>query len=368
MATFYRVGADRSEVALELSKDVTFDPEAQRLALVVAGQGGRLEVTGVADNGWLRLDNPSNAIERLLLTDPGGLVQVWVLDAAERQCLHAEPALCHTSFFAPLVDFAAVAGPLAYTQPAQLAVFTHVHNDAQMLALWERIYLQWLPAEHVYVIDHGSSPPCGALASGVQVQRIPRGEVDHLNIAAFCNQFQRFLLTQYRWVLHVDVDEVVLAIDGFDALLARLDRSPPGTILRPGHAVDLLPRPGIDAALDRSALIGPQRPWAVPNPEYQKPVIVGAPATWGPGFHYVAETSRVVTDDRLWLVHLSRIDIELTLARNRNWRASKGSAADQALVDHRHRPTTRDAATAEHAALAASPGAFALPEALQRQF
>ena len=65
------------------------------------------------------------------------------------------------------------------------------------------------------MIDHGSTPPAvEVLSPGTQCIRLPRGLTDPANTARFCNHFQRFLLTQYRWVIHVDVDELLVPEDG----------------------------------------------------------------------------------------------------------------------------------------------------------
>ena len=73
-------------------------------------------------------------------------------------------------------------------------------------------------------IDHGSDrSPSFALHPGTQIVSIPRGAVDHINISQFCGYFQRFLLSQYRWVIHVDSDELLVHEHGVAALLEKLD-------------------------------------------------------------------------------------------------------------------------------------------------
>ena len=370
MATLYRVGPGR-ELALRLDGPA-FDPAGHRLVLVVAGQGAELQVAGVGDQGWLRLTDHALAVERLLAARAGDTaLDLWVVDASGANLLHSEPLACHPSFFVGLLDFAAA--PLyghadaAYPKPGLLAVFTHVHDDHEMLRLWVRHHARWLPPEHLHVIDHGSTVPCEPHPPGVQVVRIPRSVVDHGNIAQFCNQYQRFLLAQYRWVMHVDVDEWAVPADGFDGWLARLDAAGPSAqaVIRPRHAVDLVERPGVDAALDPSRPLGAQRSAIVANAEYVKPVLLGAPATWGPGFHFVMEDHRVVTDEHLWLIHLAKVDVDLALIRDRTWLARRQSSADQRVAPPSRRHATREDMVASIEALLASAQASALPDAIR---
>lgn len=343
MATAYRVGPD-NDIALRLER-TAFDPATHRLALQVGARAYRIDVNGVSDDGWLRIDDSAFAVERVLVAHRDEVLELVVTDLARSRRLAVEPLHFHQSFFVPLVDFAALSLPgfetRSYPRPGLLAACTHVYNDPAFLRVWERHYARFVPHEQLYVIDHGSNPPAAeVLSAGTQCIRLPRGPTDQANIAQFCNHFQRFLLTQYRWVIHVDVDELLVPEDGYAGLLDRLaaDAGPP-RIVEPAHAMDLVGHPVTEAPLDLDRPLTAQRRFLVPNAEYRKPALVSRPATWGPGFHYAVEAFAVVEDPRLWLVHLAQADAQLAASRNRTWLETLASRLDRATVDHRHRST-----------------------------
>jgi len=341
MAIAYRVGPDAS-IALRLDR-AGYDPQSHRLALRVAGHAYRIDVDGFNAEGWLRVASPSFSFDRAVLAHRDAVVEVVLTDLGHQQALATEPLVFHQSFFAPLVDFAAMPMPgfsvAPYAKPARLAVFTHAFNDAAMLRLWERHYTGFGPDVGLYVLDHGSLPPAAdAVSSRVHCVPLPRGEVDNANLAQFCNHFQRMLLTQYRWVVHVDADELLVPEDGIAAWRARLDADAgPPRIVEPAHGVDLVVHPDLEAPLDPHRPITLQRRFLVRNGDYRKPVLASRPTTWGPGFHYAIETHDVTVDPQLWLVHLAHADVDLDVARNRQWLAARSSVTDAVRVDHSHR-------------------------------
>lgn len=343
MATAYRVGPD-NDIALRFERG-SFDPGTQRLALQAGPRVYRIDVNAVGEDGWLRIDDGAFAVERALVAHRDEPLELVVTDLSRARRLAAEPLHFHQSFFVPLVDFAALAlpgiEPRSDLRPGLLAACTHVYNDAAFLRVWERHYARFVPREQLYVIDHGSTPPAAeVLSPGTQCIRLPRGLTDPANIARFCNHFQRFLLTQYRWVIHVDVDELLVPEDGYAGLLERLAADPgPPRIVEPAYAMDLVGHPVTEGPLELDRPLTAQRRFLVPNAEYRKPALVSRPATWGPGFHYAVEAFAVVEDPRLWLVHLAQADVALTAARNRTWLETLSSRPDRATVDHGQRST-----------------------------
>ena len=372
MATVHRVGPD-NDIALKLDR-VSFDPRSHRLVIEAGGRAYRLAVTGMGEGGWIRLDDSSFAVERVLVAHRDSSLVLAVTDPAHVERLAAEPLLFHQSFFAPLVDFNALALPgfsvAPYAPPALLAVCTHVYDDHTMLRLWERHYARFVPNEHLYVIDHGSTTPAReVLQPATQLVRLPRGAADQANIAQFCNGFQRFLLTQYRWVIHVDVDELLVPQDGFDAFLARLAADPgPPRIVEPAHAADLVQHPDLEAPVDLARPLTSQRRFLVPNAEYLKPALVSRPATWGPGFHYAVESFAVAADPLLWMVHLAKADVGLCLERNRKWLGTPRSATDKVRVDHTHRQGDEGQTREAFLKLLAGPTVEQVPEWMRGMF
>jgi hypothetical protein len=360
------------DVGLVLRIDCqNFHPQDHAVSLALGDRAHHLVILGAAvEGGAWRIDNPAHALERLLKAHAHLPCALWITDTSRTQCWHIEPLESHASVWLNLVDFAVLARQASSDapspRPGRMAIFTHVYNDAAMLQWWLRHYSRCVAPMCLHVIDHGSDTPLTAADGpvGVQWVRLPRSVADHDNIAQFCNYYQRFLLTQYRWVLHVDVDELLVASDGFTALLARLEalaQTQPEAIVQPRYAVELLEQVGIDAPLDLALPLGQQRTRAWPNPQYQKPVLVAQPATWGPGFHYVMEAQRVLDDERLWLIHLAHADTQLAVQRNRKWQATAQSPRDAVRVAHGHRAVDAAQHAAQLQSLARSAQAIALP-------
>lgn len=283
--------------------------------------------------------------------------------------VHVEPLFFHHSFFMPLVDYAKalpVSAPGA--QPELLAAFTHAFDDNDMLRLWERHHAQLVGHQHLYVLDHGSAAsPAQVLHPKTNVVRLPRGATDHADIARFCGNFQRFLLSQYRWVLHTDADELLVDAAGNAALLARLAGDAEGGIRAPGQAFDILQDLRTEGPLRPCEPLGPQRGFMLPNPLYKKPLLASEPASWLQGFHQVYEEQRVREDTGLWLLHLQSADFGLLLQKNQKWNAIRQSEADR-RISPQNRPADTASLKAWFQATLADPALLPIPEALRALF
>ena len=270
---------------------------------------------------------------------------------------HEELVLFHHSFFLPFVDYVKTM-PLGgdSRKPGLLAAFTHAYDDNDMLRFWEAHHARLVGHRNLYVIDHGSAvSPKSVLHPQTNVVPLPRGETDHADMARFCGHFQRFLLSQYRFVLHTDADELLVHEDGEEALLARLSdgglEGGPGSILQPGQAFDVLHDVrdvrggvrgddlgggrldvGVEGPLQPGELVSMQRSLMLPAEGiYRKPVLAGIPASWLPGFHLVYEEQSVRQEPGLWLMHLQAADFDLLLDKNRKWNSLRQTAKDQGI-------------------------------------
>lgn len=295
------------------------------------------------DGILILVENSYNTLEAALLgAGPSAYVGIVVTDADSQGILLTEPLSFHLSFFGRFFDFAhdddiyTVRG--SYAKTGSLAIFTHVYNENSMLKVWEKFYSRIVPLTDLFVIDHGStSDPRQVLSPGINIISVPRGPVDHRAISHFCNTFQRFLLSQYEWVLHVDADELLVHARGWDyfsqSLLARRDK----VIIKAAHGYNLTHDVASEAALDLSVPLGLQRRHLVSVPIYAKPVLSSIPTTWRIGFHLVLETHALVEDPELWLIHLSYVDLGLHLEKSRKW-----SALDVAETERRESPHLYD--------------------------
>jgi len=283
---------------------------------------------------------------------------------------HAEAVLFHHSFFAPLVDYCRAFPHCEPTaRPETLAVFTHVYDDTAMLRFWEWHHARLVGQRNLFVIDHGSPvSPRLLLHPETNVVRLPRGETDHAEMARFCGGFQRFLLSQYRWVLHTDADELLVHEQGNAALMHLL--ATPGTqgIFAPGHAVDIIHDQRREGPLRLGEPLGPQRGFMLPNDLYKKPLLASEPASWLQGFHLVFEEARVREVPALWLLHLQSADFELLLRKNRKWNALKQSAADVALCPQNGRPADEESLKAWYAGVLADARLGPIPQELRRLY
>jgi len=236
----------------------------------------------------------------------------------------------------PQVDLLALTRHLHRNPAGRLAVFTNVFNEGPMLQAWEAHYSKVLDLIDLYVIDDGSTDgSLGLLSRDTRVIHIPKGEFDGWGMANFCSAFQRFLLTKYEWVCHVDCDELLIAKDGFgsDSFLARLT---PNRILQADEALlvvqdEAASEVRFDFSLRRS--ITEQRSRFGPEIRgFLKPVLADIPVTWGPGYHYCLEQSEPLSD--FWLIHLKYVDFHRLCYRYHQWSVMASSSLTDSYYWH----------------------------------
>lgn len=333
MAELFRITGTPEEAApglyLRVPEFITVPPHC-RFGLLPAGQSSLqlLEVEQTAA-GWKLLGQGINTEYMLHSVLRAGPVHLCIFDALSEGTIFFKTELqADRSFYANTSDWLKLFEALPYTKPGRLAVFTHAYNEKAVLEVFLRHYGQFTDAANLYVINHGSDPDqIDHLRSRVHVIDIPRGETDHYNISAFCGHFQRFLLTQYDWVLHVDADELIVYEQGVDAFRQALPAQPAPTIIRPAHAYELLHDIRSEGPIDLAAPISLQRSLLVQSPAFHKPVLASSPTTWTIGFHNCLEPD-TVTMEQLWLVHLRDFDFERSVERDRKWMALRRSALD----------------------------------------
>ncbi len=334
------------------------DFPAQGLVFALGLDGREYPLTRVAlQQNTLAIQDELCQVERILQRSSTGQASLVIRHASGAAPDHVEPVLFHHSFFLPFVDYAR-SMPLGggYAKPGLLACFTHVYDDNDMLRFWESHHARLAGHRNLYVIDHGSPvSPRTVLDARTNVVALPRGDTDHANMARFCGHFQRFLLSQYRFVLHTDADELLVHEDGEAALLARLEADGKdgiegiGGIVMPGHACDILHDlrggpggPGGEGPLEPGALVSAQRSVMLPATGiYKKPVLADIPASWLEGFHQVYEEASLREEPRLWLMHLQSADFDLLLQKNRKWNAVHQTEKDR-RISPQNRPGDKE--------------------------
>ncbi len=207
--------------------------------------------------------------------------------------------------------------------PPKVAAVTMVYNEAALLPVWTRHYARQVGADHCYVVDHGSSEPL-ALPPGVNMLRLPRSPHDDPRRARFISQLTSSLLEYYDWVIHTDVDELVLADPRQFANLPDFCRAAAdGTVSAIGF--DIQHVPAIEPPLDPALSIGSQRGWARFTSAMCKPVLSRQPLEWAPGFHC---SNQPVAFASLYLFHLHWADRGIGLQRLGKTRAMPWAEGD----------------------------------------
>ena len=294
----------------------------------------------------IELQNLMFTFEQVIVEVGELLPYLIIKNRHDSSVLITEELQFHPSFFKPFFDFARNPEilPFArapYQPPECLAIFTHVHNEQEGLAIWEKHYASLVPHRHLFVIDHGSDrSPSDILHNDTQVVTIPRGVVDHINIGQFCAHFQRFLLDQFRWVIHVDCDELLIDRRGSDALLAKLLTSDYGPIVRPLQAVELLDHTDGHIGIDINKPLSFQRQLIKDAKSYRKPVLARVPTTWGLGFHHAFEDAQTSVDPDLWLIHIRYADLALAARREGIWTDAEQSESAKVFTPQHTRCQT----------------------------
>lgn len=332
------------------------DLEIKRpVVALVVGSAGHAVACAAIQSDIITIDDALCQMEHVVrLAGQGGL-GLLVRDQDGAVPDHVEPLVFHQSFFLPFFDYARAvpqggsansvgpAAPPGSGKPGLLAAFTHAFDDADMLRFWIDHHARLAGAANLYVIDHGSAPPLrGALPPEVNVVPLPRGLVDHADMARFCGHFQRFLLTQYRYALHTDADELLVFEQGEEALRGLLEQGRVSGILAPQAALEVIHDVRSEPALRPGEPISRQRGLALPGHwTMVKPVLADRPASWRQGFHQVYEQELVGQVRGLWLVHLHAADARLLQGKNRRWNAAAQTGADR-LISPQARPESKE--------------------------
>jgi hypothetical protein len=318
------------------------------------------------EEGVARISNEYFLFDAIVLKHKEQTLFLAFMHDDDKNYSHIESLVFHQSYFYQFYDFAKTSDiyqfPGHYVLHQPLAIFTQVYNETTMLKIWESYYSKIVDPRHLYVIDHGSdNNPRDYLHRDVNVVKIPRGETDHRNIAHFCNQFHRFLLSNYKWVIHVDVDEILVHKSGTSSFLEELGKSSEKKIIKAAEAYNIVHNAVSEAPLDLARPITLQRTHIVPDRCEQKPVIASVPTTWGMGFHFVLEKDTLVEDSDLYVMHLPYMDIGLIAAKSSKWNDMKFSDACELHGKHTKTATATDQIARELGEKLASDGATTLP-------
>nr|WP_321271296.1 glycosyltransferase family 2 protein [uncultured Tolumonas sp.] len=256
-----------------------------------------------------------------------------------------------------------------YLRSKKIAIFTHASNESIFLDKFIQYYSQFSETQDIYVIIHGHEPNTAEKIKKNNCQSIciPKGNVDHLNIKRYVEYFQRFLLTQYEWVLHVDCDELLVHKNGVDYIKNILLDEHKGKTLQAEFGLNIIHDPDNESELDPSCLFTLQRSKGKYEEAYAKPVLSSIPTTWGLGFHKCLNDLETVIVPDLYLVHLAHISLAEKLRRNKVWMNYNLSKSDSEFVTNQHRQTDNER-TKEDLQLMLQTDTIDLPEWIKGQF
>jgi len=375
MAFVFRSPENERAVYIRCDKAVSA-PEDRRVMLIcgtVAYQmADALGVSWPADN-LIKISNEYFLFDSLILKHKTDTVYLAFLGKDGDGYSSSEPLVFHQSYFYQFYDFAKTSDifqlPGHFLRHEPVAIFTQVYNENTMLKLWEKYYSKSIDPRHLYVLDHGSTiDPREIVSSKINVIKMPRGETDHRNLAHFCSQFQRFLLSHYRWVIHTDVDEIIIHKNGFTHFVQMLSDRNEAQIIKAADAYNIVHNPLVESDLDLEQPITLQRTHIVPDSSYRKPLIASVPNTWGLGFHFVLEKELLVEDDDLWLMHLPFMDLELIAAKNSKWNSITFSEACQIHIPHSKSSTESEDIATMLAAKLTTEGSTTMPDWVRGMF
>ena len=195
--------------------------------------------------------------------------------------------------------------------PPRVAVVTMAYNEPDFAAIWCRYYAAELGARNCYIIDHGSDDGSLDGIGAINIVRIPRSPQDDTRRAQFLSRFCGALLSWYDAVIHVDIDEILVACPDRHAGLISYCAADARPVVS-AVGLDLLHRPGRERPFAAGLPVTVQRSWLRFSSAMCKPVLIRTQVEWAPGFHSVAAPPAF---GELYLFHLRYVDLGRGLAR-----------------------------------------------------
>lgn len=208
-----------------------------------------------------------------------------------------------------------------------LAAVTMVYNEAEFIPLWIKYYSEQVGKENCFIVDNSSDD--GSLdkyKSEVNVIRVPREYMDDERRTKFLSEFCSSLLNYFSHVIHVDVDEFIVANpDKYSGLKDYATKWVKGRKSVTSIGLNVTHLPSEEQTIDFSQPILSQRSYVRFVSPMCKPCFIAKPITWSPGFH--GSTHETVFDD-IFMFHMRYFDLNYGLTRlhktrNMKWKSEK---------------------------------------------
>ncbi len=205
---------------------------------------------------------------------------------------------------------------------APCAALTMVRGEDFFLARWLAYYRQFLPDEHIYVINHGADPEVAEIAKGVNVIGLPYDETrKSVNQRRWqiLSHFTSGLTQFYNWVICNDVDELVVldpdhGSNLVDHLMSRRAEKRIAPVIVP-FAVEMVHVPELepDELTKADPILGKRRIYRL-NSNYAKPCVTSVPLDFKAGGHG-STIHNVDLDPHLYNFHLRFVDYGICMSR-----------------------------------------------------
>jgi hypothetical protein len=192
------------------------------------------------------------------------------------------------------------------------------YNEPDFVPIWTRHYARHVGAENCYVLDHGSDDGSTEGLGDINVMRLPRSPFNEPSRRRFVNAFCAGLLEYYDFVLHVDIDEIVLPDPRHHATLADYCAEPRGEVTN-AIGLNVQHVPSQEPPLDLARPVSTQRRHVWLSSTMCKPLLIRQKVTWSVGGHCCEYPVRF---DGLFMFHLRWFDRGLGLRRLAKTRAT----------------------------------------------
>lgn len=203
-----------------------------------------------------------------------------------------------------------------------LAAVTMVYNEPEFIPLWIKYYGEQVGKENCYIVDNGSDD--GSLddyKDEVNIIRVPREYKDNQQRTKFLSEFCSSLLNYFSHVIHVDVDEFIVANPAkYQGLKDYTSNWVKNRKSVTAIGLNVTQLPSEEQTIDFSKPILSQRSYVRFVSPMCKPCIIAKPITWSPGFH--GSTHETVFDD-IYMFHMRYFDLQYGLTRLERTRSMK---------------------------------------------
>jgi hypothetical protein len=192
-----------------------------------------------------------------------------------------------------------------------LAIVCKFYNEPTHAPIWAAYYARQVGAAHCYLIDHGSTDGSGDMLHGMNMIRLLRSPQEDFYHLRLIKLFCAALLRRYERVVHVDMDEFLVADPAHHANLtayATACRAPVVTAI----GIELQHRTDSEPDFDSARPLLHQRHYGWFNSAICKPAMTAGPLDWSPGFHCMNQPAAF---DDLYMVHLRYFDRAAGLKR-----------------------------------------------------